>query len=78
MTELTVSVLIYFGKCGTEVSNLRLGYARRNVCQGRLSKSSVVHVLFYVADHLRIQLDEIILLGALELDPGVIESFLSR
>lgn len=78
VTELAVTVLIDLGEGSAEVRDLRLGYARSDVCQSRLSQPRVVHVRLDVADHLRVQLDEIILLISLELDPGVVESFLSR
>lgn len=61
MCQLAIAILIELRKGSTQVGNLRLRYARSNVSEGSLPQPRLVHVLFNVADHLWVQLDEIVL-----------------
>lgn len=65
MCQLAVTILIKFRKGSAQVCNLRLRYARSNVSERSLPQPRLIHVLFNVANHLWVQLDEIVLLVTL-------------
>ena len=76
--QLAIAILIELDKGCLKVSNLGLRNPRCDVSQGSLPQLGVVDVGFEVADHIWVQVDQIILLISLILNPRVLERFLSR
>lgn len=76
MRQLSVSVLVKLDESSSKLCDLRLGDSGGDVGEGALPKFGVAHVVLHVLDHLRVEIDQVVLLISLALDPWVLKRLL--
>jgi hypothetical protein len=77
VSERSVAVLVDFRECRAQLLDLGLRNPRGDVSHGALLELVLINIRFDVADHFRVQLDEIVLLVALALNPRMVEGLLA-